>query len=116
MLSGKTLSLGIQQDNENIVAKVESELENETTAKKIASGLNGLMALSKLKKTSPDDKDDLTLLQNAKVQTNGKKLVLQFLIPRPIAKEMITRQLENLAKEKQSNSVDSKQSRQNLAK
>jgi len=104
-LSGKDFNLLLQQDAENISAVVQSELETETRARSIKSGLDVLIGLAKTQKTSEtadqNDKDDLLLLENAKVETDGKKVIIHFRVPKKLAHPMIQRKLAEQAAEAQ---------------
>ncbi len=107
-VSGKDFSLMLQQDEANISALVQSEMESETRARSISSGLALLISAAKLRKSGDgadqNDKDDLVLLQNAKVEAVGKKIVIKFLVPKDIALPMIQRKLaEQKAAPKQQN-------------
>ena len=96
-LSGKDLSLLFKQDEENITAEIESVVESENRAKSIKSTLDLAISLVKMKKTGEDasqnDKDDLELLNGAKIETDGKKLIIKFTVKKDIAQPMIQRKL-----------------------
>ena len=106
-LSGKSLSIQILQDDNNVGALISSEMESENKAKTVSSGLNTLISLKKsFKENSPEadqnDKDDLVLLQNASVTAQGKKIVIGFNIPKADLQRMIQRKLaEQKAQPKQ---------------
>ncbi|MEQ1645126.1 MAG: hypothetical protein ABL959_16875, partial [Pyrinomonadaceae bacterium] len=109
-ISGKDFSLMLQQDEANITAVVQSEMESDLRAKSASSNLGILMAAAKYRKSGQDadqnDKDDLLLLNNAKVETDGKKLIIKFLVPKAIAIPMIERKLaEQKAQPKPQNST-----------
>jgi len=95
-LSGKDLSIQILQDDNNVGALIQTELESENRANSISSGLR-LIIRGKVqaKKDAADqnDKDDLLLLQNAAVNAEGKKLVIGFNIPKADLQRMIQRKL-----------------------
>ncbi|MBK7392903.1 MAG: hypothetical protein IPI64_06310 [Chloracidobacterium sp.] len=107
-VSGKDFNLMLQQDETNISAIVQSEMESETRARSISSGLAFLISAAKSRKSGEgadqNDKDDLVLLENAKVEAIGKKIVIKFLVPKDIALPMIQRKLaEQKAAPKQQN-------------
>ena len=107
-LSGKDFALMLQQDDLNITAVVQSELESDTRARSIKSSLDFAIGLAKMKKTAADadqnDKDDLILLESAKIEIDGKKVIIRFVIPKEIALPMIQRKLaEQKAKPRQPN-------------
>ena len=92
-LSGKDLNLLLQQDNANLTATVQSEMESENRAKSIKSGLDLAISLAKLTKTDPSDIDDLNLLKSATIESKGKQIIIKFAIPKPLAQDMIKRKL-----------------------
>jgi len=107
-ISGKDFVLQLKQDESTISAVVQSEMETDTRAKSIKSGLDLAIGIAKLKKQAENadqnDKDDLILLENAKIETDGKKIILKFLVPKEIALPMIQRKLaEQKAEPKQPN-------------
>jgi hypothetical protein len=107
-LSGKDFGLLLQQDDLNITGIVQSEMESETRARSIKSSLDFAIGLAKSAKTGPNadqnDKDDLVLLEGAKIEVEGKKVVIRFVIPKQIALPMIQRKLaEQKAAPKQPN-------------
>jgi hypothetical protein len=107
-ISGRDFSLLLQQDDKSITALVQSEMESDLRANSMKSSLDLLIAGFKLKKSGENadqnDKDDLTLLENAKVETDGKKLIIRFIVPKEIALPMIQRKLaEQKAAPKQPN-------------
>jgi len=104
-MSGKDFNFQLQQDAENISAVVQSEMESETRARSIKSGLDFAIGLAKTKKqgegADQNDKDDLVLLENAKVEIVGKQVVLKFMVPKALAHPMIQRKLAEQAAENQ---------------
>ncbi len=96
-LSGKDLDLSVQQDGVNITAVVKSELESENRARSMQSSLGILLAAAKQLKSgsdaSPNDKDDLVLLEGAKIENDGKNLIIRFIVPKEIIHQMIQRKL-----------------------
>jgi hypothetical protein len=102
-ISGKDFDLLLQQDETNISATVQSEMESDTRARSIKSSLDLALSFAKMKKESADadqnDKDDLELLKNAKIETIGKRVVITFVVPKAIAHPMIQRKLAEQAAE-----------------
>ena len=102
-LTGKDFNIALQQDDANITAIVQSDMDDANHANTIKSGLNGIISIAKMKKSGENadqnDKDDLVLLENAKVETNGKKIIITFMVPKDIAQKMIQRKLAEQAKE-----------------
>lgn len=104
-LSDKRLQITLQQDQNNIVAIVKSEVATETEARRIASGLNFLISQGRIFRKG---KDEAVLLEQAKVTNQGKVFTINFNIPQSIAQEMIQRKFkeeEEAAKKPQPNSV-----------
>lgn len=102
-ISGKDFDLVLTQDEEKISATVQSMMESETRAKSIKSGLDLLLSLAKSKKQSADadqnDKDDLILLEGAKIEAVGKRVVITFIVPKETVHPMIQRKLAEQAAE-----------------
>lgn len=97
MVGVKDISFVVQQDNDNVTAFVESQFENDLRPKTVSTLLNSYIATKKEAKQAPDaspnDKDDLVLLQNASVAPNGKKIVISFSIPKADVQRMLQRKL-----------------------
>lgn len=102
-LSGKNFDLLLKQDQENISAVVQSEMESDKRASSIKSSLDLALSIAKMNKTSDqadqNDKDDLLLLENAKIETVGNKVIITFTVPKTIAHPMIQRKLAEQAAE-----------------
>jgi hypothetical protein len=114
------------QDDENLRAIIVSDLPNPDKANTVSSGFRGLVQgailadKTGLKKLGEDEK---TLLNSAKVTSDGKNFILNVVIPKADAQALIQKKLrENEAKAKaattpQSNSVaDSKNLDANVVK
>lgn len=89
----------VVQDNDNLQVIILSDLPTKERAQTVANGLNGAIGAAKfadennIKKLGDDEK---LLLSKASVLVNpqnAKQFVLNFVIPKPIAHEMITRKL-----------------------
>jgi hypothetical protein len=104
-LGNKKVIFTIQQDQENIAVQIQSAVDNDTSAKRIASGLNAIIAIAKVRV----DEDEKTLLGGATVTNNGNVFVLNFALPQTIAQKMIKDKLDKAEaiteKKSQSNSV-----------
>ena len=115
-LSGKDLTLSIQQDQTNISAVVQSELERDTRASSIASILKLAVGFAQDKKMKAimqmqaenrpekaqdlqNEIDDLELLKNTVISTNGKKLVITFSVQKNVVQQLVQRKLAEQAKE-----------------
>lgn len=90
------INFTVVQDNDNLQVIITSDQPTPERAKTMASGLSGiiqgalLLDKNEVKKLGEDEK---VLLSNAKVTDNGKQFVLNFVLPKPVAQEMITRKL-----------------------
>lgn len=111
-MSGKDFNMMLQQDDLNISAVVQSEMESDRRAKSISSALKLLMDVARNQKSSvtanQNDKDDLILLQGASIEADGKKVVIKFLVPKNVAMPMIQRKLaeqKNAPKQPNGNAV-----------
>jgi len=115
------------QDNDNLQVIITSDLPTPEKANTVSSGVGGLISGALLldkngfKKLGEDEK---VLLTNAKAlvnPANAKQFVLNFVIPKAVAQEMITRKLkepiENTTETKPNGSTAQiKESKQNTAK
>ncbi|CAN5378373.1 hypothetical protein BH10ACI3_BH10ACI3_18390 [soil metagenome] len=107
-LTGKDLNLNLSQDTTNLSAVVESVMESDLRANSVKSNLELAIAFAKNSKSGPgadqNDKDDLLLLNNAKIEVEGSKVIIRFFAPKEILLPMIQRKLaEEKAKPKQPN-------------
>lgn len=106
-LSGKTLDISFLQDDANIIAEVQSEMESDTRAKTTKGLLDLAIKFGKSKKNAAiidpknteiqNDKDELALLETAVVEIVGKKVIIRFNVTKDFAQEMIARKLKDLA-------------------
>lgn len=88
-LKSKQLVITIEQNDADLVASVKADQPSENLAKTAASGLNGLIQIA-----ATQVKDDEKLfLEKASITSEGKTFVLNFVIPKPVAQEMIQRKL-----------------------
>lgn len=103
LLSGHDFDLVLQQDAESISAVIQSEMESERRADATRRSFDLALAAAKLSKSGANadqnDKDDLILLENAKVESNGKKVIIRFVVPKNIVHPMIQRKLAEQAAE-----------------
>ena len=84
------LQLTIKLDQNEIVAKVESQADSPERAIQMARGYNGLLAIGQFAKRG---KDEEVLYKNTKVTAEDKKIVVNFSMPRETASEMLKKQL-----------------------
>ena len=81
----------LQQDNDQIYVAITSDQKTEQRAKTVSSGLNGWISIGKATVKEDDTK---ILLDAAISEAQGKNFVLNFKLPKPIAQDMINRQLQ----------------------
>lgn len=121
------INFTVVQDNDNLQVIITSDLPTPERANTVTSGVSGIISGALLldkngfKKLGEDEK---VLLNNAKAlvnPANAKQFVLNFVIPKAVAQEMITRKLkepiENTTETKPNGSTAQiKESKQNTAK
>ncbi len=86
------VTVTLVQDEEKITAVVSSLQNTPERAKTVASGLRSYIVLGK--NLVKDPSDELTLLDGAKVTSEGSNFILNFVLTKPVAQEMITRKLK----------------------
>ena len=81
------------QDDQNLTVQISSLQKTPEKANQISSAVSVAIMFGKTRVQNPSD--ELTLLNAAQSSTDGKKtFVLNFVLPKPIAQEMITRKLQ----------------------
>ncbi len=108
LLSGRNLDMQVTQDATGVNATVQSEMESDTRASSVSTLLSLAIGDFKKKKEKAiaemqndpakaqellDEIDDLELLKAASVKADGKKIVIQFLVPQETAAKLIERKL-----------------------
>lgn len=112
----------VAQDNDNLQVIITSDFPTPERANTVTSGLNGLMQAALLADKNgwkPLGNDEKTLLSNAKAVVdpqNNKKFVLNFVLPKPIAQEMITRKLNEPIKPEPQSTAQIKENNKTSAK
>ena len=105
-LNVDTIKFQLVQDDKQIYAVITSDQKSEQSAKSVSSGLNTAISIGKL---TVKEEDTLALLNAAKVESKEKNFVLNFNLDKPLAHEIIKRQLqkaeEKRKKEQESNST-----------
>lgn len=89
------------QDDNQFYAVVTSAQKTEEKAKTLSSGFNSLISIAK---GLVKEEELKTLLGAAKTEQKGKDFVLNFVIPKPVAQDMIKKKLDEAeakAKEKE---------------
>jgi hypothetical protein len=86
------VSVTLFQDQEKVVAVVSSAQKNAESAKRLTTALSNYISFGKI--ATKDPSDERTLLNAATVITDGKEMKLNFVLPKPIAQELINRKLQ----------------------
>jgi len=80
----------ISQDQNSMLAKFESEVESEESAKQKASGFNAMLVFGQQLRKG---KDEEILMRNTSASASGKKLVFTFKMPTQAVGEMLKKQM-----------------------
>lgn len=87
---GATVKFTIRQGEQEVLASIESEASSPNSAAKLAGGLNGSLVLGALARSG---KDEAELMKNTKATPDGKKVVVNFSMPRQSVLDMIKKQM-----------------------
>jgi hypothetical protein len=87
---GATVKFTIRQGEQEVLASIESEASSANSAAKLAGGLNGSLVLGALARSG---KDEAELMKNTKATPDGKKVVVNFSMPRQSVLDMIKKQM-----------------------
>ncbi|HZE68728.1 MAG TPA: hypothetical protein VE135_04270 [Pyrinomonadaceae bacterium] len=88
----------IRQDQSELVARIESDVSSEQSARQKASVFNLMLAAGEQARKG---KDEAVLMRNTAATAEGKKVVFNFSMPRQAVGEMIKKQIASNAKTKQ---------------
>ena len=88
---GSTVRITVKQGESEVLASVESETTSPERAKSLANVLNNLLYLGA---TSRAGKDEETIMKATNATPDGKKVVVNFSMPRQNVVEMIKKQME----------------------
>lgn len=86
------INIVLVQDDKQISAVITSSQKTPELARTISSGANGYITIGKMAAKNPSD--ELTLLNGATVTADGSNFVLNFVVPKPVAQEMINRKVK----------------------
>src|SRR5947209_10556916 len=89
-VGGSQVRFVVKLDDAKVTASVESEVESEERAEKMAVTYSAMLLLGKIAKS---DKDEGVIYQNTRISSRGKQIVVDFTMPRQTAGEMIKKQL-----------------------
>jgi hypothetical protein len=88
---GATVKITVKQGEKEVLASVESETSSPARAESLARALNNLLYFGAGARAG---KDEEVLMKNTNATPDGKKVVLNFSMPRQSVVEMIKKQLE----------------------
>jgi hypothetical protein len=87
---GSTVVFTVKQGETEVLATIESEASSVDRARALAGGFNALLVVGA---GSRAGKDEEVLLRNTSAQPIGKKIVLNFAMPRQAVVDLIKKQL-----------------------
>lgn len=88
---GAKVIFTIKQGETQVEASVESEASSNDSARFLAKALNGSLVLGAL---SRKGKDEAELMRNTSVSPDGKRILINFSMPRQTVVDLIKKQLE----------------------
>jgi hypothetical protein len=88
---GATVKITIKQGENEVLASVESEASSPDRARSVAKVLNTLLVFGA---GSRAGKDEEVLMKNTNATPDGKKVVVNFSMPRQTVVEMLKKQME----------------------
>jgi len=88
---GAKVKFTIKQGETEVLARVESEASSDASARVLAGGLNAALALGASTRAG---KDEEVLMKNTSVTPDGKKVLVNFSMPRQGVVDIIKKQLE----------------------
>jgi hypothetical protein len=88
---GSTVRITVKQGESEVLASVESETTSAERAKSLASVLNNLLFFGA---GSRAGKDEEVIMKNTSATPDGKKVVVNFSMPRQSVVDMIKKQME----------------------
>jgi hypothetical protein len=89
---GATVKITVKQGEQEVLASVESEASSPQRAESLASALNNLLYFGA---GSRAGKDEEVLMKNTNATPDGKKVVVNFSMPRQSVVDMIKKQLQS---------------------
>ena len=88
---GATVKITVKQGEQEVLASVESETSSPQKAESLAKALNSLLYFGA---GSRAGKDEEVLMKNTNASPDGKRVVVNFSMPRQSVVDMIKKQLE----------------------
>ena len=89
---GSTVKITVKQGEQEVLASVESEASSPQRAESLARALNTMLFLGA---GSRAGKDEEVLMKNTNATPDGKKVVVNFSMPRQSVVDMIKKQLQS---------------------
>lgn len=91
---GATVKITVMQGEQKVLASVESEVSSQESAEKLAKGFNVLLVGGAWARAG---KDEAELMKNSNAKPDGKKVMVNFAMPRETVIEMLKKQMEKPA-------------------
>jgi hypothetical protein len=88
---GATVRITVKQGEKEVLASVESETSSTASAEQLAKTFNGLLVAGAWSRAG---KDEAELMKNSVATPDGKKVMVNFSMPRQTVVEMINKQLK----------------------
>jgi len=88
---GATVIITIKQGDKEVLASIESEASSPGSAEKLARDFNNMLALGAWSRAG---KDEAELMKNSTATPDGKKVAVNFSMPRQTVVDMINKQLK----------------------
>ena len=88
---GAKVTFTIKQGENELLAIIESEASSQDSARVLAQGLNAALAVGAIARAG---KDEATLIRNTNATPDGKKVVVNFSMPRQTVVDLIKKNLE----------------------
>jgi hypothetical protein len=88
---GATVKFTIKQGEKEVLASVESEASSDTSARVLAKALNAALVFGA---SSRAGKDEEVIMKNTNATPDGKKVLVNFAMPRQSVVDLIKKQLE----------------------
>jgi len=88
---GATVRITVKQGEKEVLATVESEASSPPNAEKLARDFNNMLSLGAWARAG---KDEAELMKNSTAKPDGKKVAVNFSMPRQTVVDMINKQLK----------------------
>lgn len=86
-----TVKITVKQGDKEVLASVESEAASPERAESLAKALNALLVMNAIARAG---KDEEVLMRNTNAAPDGKKVVVNFSMPRQSVVDMIKKQMQ----------------------